>query len=114
MFEDLNLKMTVWPIEKETGYKPVTTFWNDFEVAEQLEGAKGVIDTYKRGFENWKWNTEFVTELTMVLNWRLFYWFEMRNMELAKLYEKLYFECDGWCLKNLKGDDLKYYIRTTD
>lgn len=113
MFGD-GIKLTIWPIEKMTGYKPVTTFWNDFEIAEVCGGEEAIKDTYKRGMKYWSWDVKMVTELAMVVNWRMFYWFDRKNYKLARLYEKLWVDCDKWCMKNLKDDDLTYYVRTTD
>ena len=106
------IKLTVWPIEEMTGYKPKTTFWNDFEMAEPF-GLKEVEDTYKRAFKSWKEDVEYLTELSMVLNWRIHYWYG-QNDDLAKLYDRLWRECDAWCMENLKDDDLTYYLQTTD
>ena len=66
---DENIWMTLekWPIEEMTGYKPKTTFWEDFAIAEKF-GEKEVRDLYKRAMKNWSWNVEYITELVMVLN----------------------------------------------
>jgi len=106
------IPLTKWPIEEMTGYKPKTTFWNDFEIAEAF-GIAEVEDTYKRCFKHWKHDVEYITELAMVVNWRLHYWFG-KNDKLARLYEKFWFDCDKWCMENLKDKDLTYYVRTTD
>ena len=107
--------MTVWPIEKETGYEPKTTYWNDFETAEMFGGEREIRALYKRAMRNWKDNVEYITEICMVLNWRLHLWYqrEGENSKLARLYDELWRDCDAWCFDNLKGDDLQYYIRTT-
>lgn len=65
-------------------------------------------------------DTEFITELTMVLNWKI--WEHYKDDEdedspsnkLASLYNDLWQECDNWCRDNLKGDDLSYFYNTTD
>ena len=106
------IKLTKWPIEEMTGYKPKTTFWNDFEIAEAF-GMAEVKDTYKRAFESWKEDVEYLTELVMVLNWRIHWWYG-KNDDLAKLYDKLWREADAWCMKNLKDKDLSYFLKTTD
>jgi hypothetical protein len=43
----------------------------------------------------------------------MFRWFE-ENEDYFKLYKRLYTQLDQWCMENLKGDELDYYIKTTD
>ncbi len=104
-------KTTRWGIES-LGYTPKTTFWSDFCIAD-ASGEAGVRDTYKRAFEEWKTNTVYVTELAMVLNWKIWEHYE-KNESLARVYDELWRQCDGWCCENLKGEDAAYYFSTTD
>ncbi len=101
-----------WTIEEQTGYKPVTTFWMDFSIADSF-GKAGVQDTYNRAFREWKHNHIYLTELVMVLNWKIFQHYET-NEPLARLYDKLWREADEYACDNLKGDELDYYFQTTD
>ena len=115
----------IWNIESVTGYKPKTTFWDDFNVADSY-GTAAIKDTYKRAFNEWKTNAEYVTELAMVLNHRIWYWYDvsmkalkMQTLdtqadEYSKLYTQLWEKTDKWCMNHLKGNDLTYYIQTTD
>ena len=118
--------MTDWNIKELTGYEPKTTFYTDFSIADPF-GEDAVQDTYNRAFAEWKTDIEYLTELVMVLNWKSWEHDEKANIcdstcdpraehhsKLSRLYVKLYQEADKWCLDNLKGDDLSYYIRTTD
>lgn len=100
--------MKDWNIEALTGYKPKTTFYTDFSIADAF-GAKGVLDTYKRSFDSWKDDYEYLTELVMVLNWKIFEHYKSGHMALAELYDKLWREADEWCCSNLKGEALSYY-----
>lgn len=95
-----------------TGYETKTTFWNDFSIAERF-GIDAVKDTYKRAFDEWKTNIEYLTELTMMINWKMWRWAET-NPALSMVYQKIWEELDAWCMDNLKGEDLTYYLRTTD
>jgi hypothetical protein len=49
----------------------------------------------------------------MVLNWKMFRWFEVRE-DFYEVYRELYRTLDEWCVENLKGDELEYYYFTTD
>ena len=71
----IQIVTSVWNIEKMTGYKPLTTFWSDFSMAEQF-GIEAVKDTFKRAFEEWKGDYKFLTELVMVLNHKIWQWYE--------------------------------------
>lgn len=101
-----------WNIKAMTGYEPKTTFYTDFSIADAF-GAPAVKDTYKRAFRGWKKNVEYVTELYMVLNWKIWEHYET-NEKLARLYNDLWEELGRWCAENLKGEDLAYFYRTTD
>ena len=101
------------PFLDMTGYTFKTTFWGDFGIAETIGGQKGVQETFDRAFEEWKSNVEYITELVLVLNWKSWQYAET-NEDLARLYNSLWEKADGWCMDNLKDDDLKYFLRTTD
>lgn len=94
------------------GYEVKTTFWDDFTIADRF-GLDAIQDTYNRSFQSWKDNVVYISELVLVLNWKIWYWYE-KDDEKAKLYDKLWRELDEWCADNLKGDDLYYFYKTTD
>lgn len=94
-------------------YKMKTTFMNDFDIA-SVFGESAVRDTYKRAFNEWHTDKEYLTELSMVLNWQSWKLAEKGKIPLAKVYDELWRKTDRWCLDNLKGGDLDYYIKTTD
>ena len=102
----------MWNIEKMTGYKPLTTFWSDFSTAEQF-GIEAVKGTFKRAFEEWKGDYKFLTELVMVLNHKIWQWYE-KNDELARVYDALWEEADNYGCENLKGGELDYFYETLD
>ena len=87
-------------------------FWQDFSISECFS-ADAIQDTYNRASSEWKTNAEYITALVITLNHKIWYWYK-KNDEYAELYNKLWMELDEWCLDNLKGDDLEYYIQTTD
>ena len=101
-----------WTIEETTGYKPLTTFYTDFSIAEKF-GLDGIKSTYQVAFRTWKTNYKYLTELAMVLNWKCWRWYEVNN-EYSQLYTELYHQLDDWVFDNLSGEELEYYISTTD
>lgn len=106
------MELENWTIEQLTGYKPVTTFYLDFSIADKF-GIEAIQDTYNRAFEEWKNNYIYLTELSMVLNWKIWRWFEF-NEDYARLYDKLWKEVDTYCVEHLNGAELEYYFETTD
>lgn len=106
------LTIANWNIEQMTGYKPKTTFYTDFSIADHF-GKEAIMETYERAFNQWKHNVEYVTELSMALNWKIWE-HHTKNESIARLYDTLWRKIDKWCMENLKGDDISYYIRTTD
>ena len=106
------MPITIWNITEMTGYTPITTFWQDFCIADAF-GAKAIKDTYKRAFEEWKTNCKYLTELVLVLNHKCWAWYG-KNNTLSELYSYLYYKENDWALRNLKGEDLDYYFMTTD
>ena len=65
--------LPVWGIESQTGYKPKTTYWQDFSIADKF-GEKAVQDTYNRSMNDLKngvGGVVYLTEFVMVLNWKI-------------------------------------------
>lgn len=101
-----------WNIEEITGYKPQTTFYQDFSIADAF-GCAAVKDTYNRAFAEWKSNYVYLTELVMVLNWKIHEHIGSDN-EKAQLYDQLWQEADAYACDNLAGEELEYFFSTTD
>lgn len=99
-------------IESETGYKCFTTFDFDFTIAE-LFGESAIRDTYERLFNAFKGDTKSLTELVLILNWKIWAWYEV-NEAVARVYDELWRKADEWACDNLKGEDAEYYYRTLD
>lgn len=93
-------------------YQTITTFWSDFSIAE-LFGQQAVKETYTRVFSEWKNNYQFLTELVMILNHKIWYWYQ-KNDTYAELYNELWGQADAYACSNLKGEELKYFYRVTD
>lgn len=108
----MSLSYKDWNIEAITGYKPKTTFYMDFGIAEHF-GASAIRDTCRRAFEQWRSNVEYLTELVMVLNWKIWEHYETKPA-LAQLYTELWEKVNYWAMHNLTGDDLSYFFSTTD
>lgn len=106
-----------WRIEQETGYKPITSFWRDFSIAERF-GVQAIRKTYQMAFEEWKGNCKYLTELVLVLNHKIFqYWVKDGTDEqnsMALLYNELYQRANIYALDNLHGEEAEYFYKCTD
>lgn len=94
-------------------YKCITTFWDDFSIADHF-GLDAIKDTYNRAFNEWKSDYKFLTELILVLNHKSWQWYERENMEYSKLYCDLYDKAKWYADDNLNDDEYEYYFRITN
>ena len=95
--------------ELSNGYTLKTNLWADFTIADRF-GISRVENTFKRAFDERREYAEYVTELAMVLSWKVTEWGEYDNKELKNLYDKLFQEVDEWCQENMQADDLANYL----
>lgn len=115
--ETIAIKIPHWGIEEETGYKPFTTFWQDFSIADTY-GLQAIQDTFNRAFEAWKDNYKYLTELVLVLNHKIFHHYvkdgtEEQN-ETASLYNELWRKANDYALDNLQDEQADYFYQLTD
>ena len=121
---EMATRATFWGRE----YKRLTTFANDFAIAECF-GDDAILDTYKRAVREWIGNYKYMTELIMVLNWFCWFWndCDQRDLELSRLYTDLYYEArdafdEFYDTKEDDPDDVRekkavacrYYFECTD
>ena len=93
-----------WKIKEMTGYTPITTYYTDFGIAERFG---------RKAKQNWGNNVKYFTEIVMVLNWKIWEHNE-HNEEYVSLYNELWEEADNYAMEHFKGEDLNYYLSTTD
>lgn len=101
-----------WNITELSGYVPKTTFWEDFSIADMF-GVSAITDTFKRAFEECKSDHIYLTELVMVLNHKIWQWYD-NDEDKSNEYNRLWEIADGYACDNLKGDELRYFYETTD
>lgn len=100
-------------IYEMNGYETKTTFYGDFTIAEPF-GRDAVLDTYNRVMESWKFNAEYMTELTLVLNHKIWEHHHKGNDTLMIVYDTLWKKQDEWCMSSLSDEDLEDYLKITD
>lgn len=107
------MTIKTWNIEARTGYKPITTFYEDFSIADKF-GKAAVKDTYKRALETAKFmGYKYLTEFVMALNWKIWEHYE-NNEPLARVYNDLWEKAAQYAVETLTGAELQYYFETTD
>ena len=104
--------MTFKEFMHENGYELLTSFWEDFSIADQF-GLKAIQDTYNRAFEEWKNDYRYLTELTLVLNHKIWQYHKKRP-DFAALYNSLWKDADQYAVENLKDEEWGYYFDVTD
>ena len=104
--------ITTFDSEKAFGYKQISTFYEDFSIADNF-GINSIKDTYNRAFKGWKDNYKYLTELVMVLNWKIWEHYE-NNRKFAEVYQELWEKADEYACTHLKGEELSYFYKTTD
>ncbi|MCC8175518.1 MAG: hypothetical protein LIO91_03700 [Bacteroidales bacterium] len=117
-------------LETETGYKSITTFWDDFSIADRF-GLSAVKDTFNRAFKEWKDNYKYLTELVIVLNHKLWWHYERGQQllqladdnsrqlaahhdNLGRLYNTLWRRANNYAHTRLKGKEMAYFFNVTD
>ncbi len=97
----------------EFGYECITTFWDDFAIADRF-GVSAVKDTYKRAFDEWKGKYKYLTELVLVLNHRCWFHDGRNHSVLTELYCDLFEQAQEYAETHLKGEELQYFFEVTD
>ena len=99
----------------ETGYKPMTTFYGDFGVADHF-GKGAIMDTFNRGLLYAKTDYKAFTEFVMVLNIKCWEHYEKGHNKESALYSDLYYKaCDLFFEKFESNEEaVHYYYVTTD
>ena len=104
--------MTFREFMLENGYELQTTFWNDFSIADRF-GLSAIQDTFNRAFKEWKENYKYLTELVLVLNHKIWQYYETRP-EIATLYNPFWAKASQYAMEYLEDDELSYYYDVTD
>ena len=104
---------TMLDSESLCGYTQRTTFWDDFTIAER-NGIPAIKETYRNAFNSWKTDVVFITELVLVLNWKMLYMDERHMTEKSVMYYKCWVELSNWCERHLEAGAYEYFLNVTD
>ena len=99
----------------DVGYEPKTKMWGRFSVEDVVfnPNRNDIEKVYEMCFKRHKDDRIEGTELSMVLNWKIWQWYE-KNNDLAKLYDELWRDCGSYCDDNFSKDELEYFYKIID
>lgn len=100
-------------VEQEIGYRPFTTFWEDFSIADAF-GVSAVKDTYNSVYNSWNDNYKYWTELVLILNWKIHDHYKSNNIALAQVYDELWYNARNHALDTFTKDEKQYFYEITD
>ena len=103
---------TMLDSESMCGYTQRTTFWDDFTLAEKL-GLSDIERTYRNAFNSWKTDVVFITELVLVLNWKMLYMDERHMTEKSAMYYKCWVALSNWGKRHLEAGASESVITVT-
>ena len=89
-----------------------SNYWEDFTKVEN-KWTKAIEELCETLFEKNKNNVKYLTELVLVLNWKIWDYYET-DENIARVYDKLWRKLDEYCCENLKWEEARYYFRKTD
>jgi hypothetical protein len=110
MYKALNIPR--WTVTENTGYEPITTFWEDFWIAYRF-GHFAILDTYERVMKEWSGNYKYMTELNLVLNhmiWALY----KSDIRSALVFDSLWKKHKNWVYDNMTETELGYFFRVNN
>lgn len=93
-----------------------TTFWMDFSIAEKF-GIRAVKDTFSRAFNEWKYDIRYITELAMVLNYKIWDTYK-QHKALAEVYDELWKQVEDYVYEDenphYTQEEISFYFNVTD
>ncbi len=106
----------------ELGHETHTMLWNDFTIAD-YHGTKAITDTYNKVLKasrnydaekkKFHYNEKLITEMYMVLNWKVNTFYQKYDM-LAQYYYELQEKLYEFVTKHFTKEQLSYFYETTD
>lgn len=102
---------------EQIGYTPLTTFWEDFSIADAFVGVEKdpIGDTYKRALEYAKTDYKYLTELVLVMNHKIWQWYQV-DATRGILYDKLWRMAESAFFELYEDNEeaMHYYFEVTD
>lgn len=93
--------------------RPETSFWAEFSVLERF-GEHSLKNAFERCFAECKEDYRKLTELTAVLNHKMWDRYESGDEKTSRVYNELWGRADRWGKNRLKGDALEHFCMVLD
>ena len=101
-------------LENFTDYRSKTDLWTRYSIADN-DCVKALRSLFKETFEIAKQDYIYLTELVMVLNHRMWYWYGLNpDSPMVAAYTTCYEKAHNWALTHLNRDEIRYYCSVTD
>lgn len=95
-------------------YEPINmSLWQDLTACELSPDFKKELNKLVEELKE-KYNYKELTELVLFLNWKLWETYNKWYIKIAEVYNDIWEETNDYAYENLKDEELKYFIRTTD
>lgn len=97
-----------------TDWRPTTLYWQRFSIAEKY-GKEEVKRVYNEIFAESKKDYKLLTELVMILNHKS--WEHCEDIDCSdfcNIYSDLFMTAKEYAENHLEGDELRYFLDTTD
>lgn len=110
---------------EDTGYTPLTDTWELFSQAElcslELDPTlQAIRAVFNQLHDKYCHNYKEYTELVIFLNWKIWAWHDQLKLynkqaeEFIALYNELWAFADNYACDNFVGEELSYFLHTTD
>ena len=97
-----------------TDYRSITNYYDLYSIADK-ESAKAVRDLFSTNFEEAKKDYKLLTELVMVLNHKMWFWYRLNpTSPMVATYQKIFDKANNYALVHLKDDEFRYFTSITD
>lgn len=110
------MNSAVWDkqLENFTSYRSITDYYDRYSIADN-DCAASVRALFSTNFEEAKKDYKLLTELVMVLNHRMLYWYRKNPVSpMVSTYQKIFEKADNYALKHLKDNEFEYFVSVTD
>lgn len=85
-----------------TEYRPKSAIWNELTMIEKSCNKRVLEKAISSMIELYKNDKELGTELTLIINWKMWQKSEENKIELGKLYQKFWKEIDSYIVNKWK------------
>jgi hypothetical protein len=102
-----------WIQAEMNGYEPKTTYWQDFYIAAMF-GGKAIRSTYRKAKREWGTDEVYFTEISMVLNHLLWFFWQHKRHDVAIVFDELWRDSTDHVYTSWTEEQRRYFWEITD